>query len=156
MSSLLFVPTQHTTYVTPLSYKHIMLEDIRTGRPPLLPRPVLVHQQMKFTSFNYFAASLIDVDKGLRYFQAFGTDGDTNLSDALSHSFPFATVLRCFSHFERNLYEKLCELNVPKRMNLYEISWAFVLVIPYFLDQTPRLLFIAETSSDYSRAATIN
>ena len=103
-------------YVTPLSYKHIMLEDIRTGRPPLLPGPVLVHQQMKFTSFNYFAASLIDADKGLRYVQAFGTDGDTNLSDALSHSFPFATVLRCFIHFERNLYEKLRELNVPKRI----------------------------------------
>ena len=68
-----------------------MLEDIRTGR---LPGPVLAHQQMKFTSINYFAAS----DKGV---QAFGTDGDTNLSDALSHCFPFATVLCCFIHFER-------------------------------------------------------
>ena len=30
-------------YVTPLSYKHIMLEDIHTGKLPLLPGPVLVH-----------------------------------------------------------------------------------------------------------------
>ena len=103
-------------YVTPLSYKHIMLEDIRTGKPPLLPGPVLVHQQMKFTSFNYFASSLIDADKSLRYVQAFGTDGDTNLSDALSHCFPFATVLRCFIHFERNLHGKLRELNIPKKI----------------------------------------
>ena len=57
-------------YVTPLSYRHIMLEDIRTGKPPTLPGPVLVHQQMKFTSFNYFASSLIDADKSLRYVQA--------------------------------------------------------------------------------------
>jgi hypothetical protein len=103
-------------YVTPLSYKHIMLEDIRTGKPPVLPGPVLVHQQMKFTSFNYFASSLIDADKSLRYVQAFGTDGDTNLSDALSHCFPFATVLRCFIHFERNMYDKLRELNIPKKV----------------------------------------
>jgi hypothetical protein len=73
-------------YVTPLSYKHIMLEDIRTGKPPALPGPVLAHQQMKFTSFNYFASSLIDADKSLRYVQAFGTYSDTNLSNALSQA----------------------------------------------------------------------
>ena len=28
--------------VTPLSYKHLMQEDIRTGKPPVLPGPVLV------------------------------------------------------------------------------------------------------------------
>ena len=28
-------------YVVPLSYKHLMLEDIRTGKPPLLPGPVI-------------------------------------------------------------------------------------------------------------------
>lgn len=77
-------------YVTPLSYKHLMLQDIRTGKPPLLPGPILVHQQVKFSSFNYFGSSLIDADKSLRYVQAFGTDGDMNLSDALSHCFPFA------------------------------------------------------------------
>lgn len=77
-------------YVTPLSYKHLMLQDIRTGKPPLLPGPILVHQQVKFSSFNYFGSSLIDADKSLRYVQAFGMDGDMNLSDALSHCFPFA------------------------------------------------------------------
>ena len=93
-----------------------MLEDIRTGKPPMLPGPVLVHQHMKFISFNYLASSLIDADKKLRHIQAFGTDGDTNLSDALSHNFPFAVALRCFIHFERNLHEKLCSHNIPKKV----------------------------------------
>ncbi len=103
-------------YVTPLSYKHIMLEDIRTKQPPVLPGPVLVHQQMKFTSFNFLAGSLIDADKKLRHVQAFGTDGDSNLSDALSRSFPFAIVLRCFIHVERNLRDKLRDLNIPRKV----------------------------------------
>lgn len=66
---------------------------------------------MNFSSFNYFASSLIDADKNLLHLQAFGTDGDTNLSDAL-----FATVLHCFIHFERNLHDKLRELNIPKKI----------------------------------------
>lgn len=78
-------------YVTLLSYKHLMLEDIHTGKPPVLPGPVLVYQQMCFpylttllllslmliNSFKYFASSPIDADKSLRYVLAFRTDGDT-------------------------------------------------------------------------------
>lgn len=87
-----------------------MLEDVRSGEPPSLPGPVLVHQQMKFASFNYFAGILIDGNKKLRHVQAFGTDCDTNLSEALGHNFPFTLSLRCFIHFERNL-----NLGVPKK-----------------------------------------
>ena len=46
-------------YVTPLSYKHLMLEDIHTGKPPVLPGPVLVHQQMKFTSLPHVHAQRV-------------------------------------------------------------------------------------------------
>ena len=59
------------------------------------------------------SASLNDADKSMWYVQAFGTDGDTNLSDALSHCFPFATF-RYFIHVEHNLHEKLREFNIPK------------------------------------------
>ena len=93
-----------------------MLEDVRSGEPPSLPGPVLVHQQMKFSSFNYFASALIDGNKKLRHIQAFGTDGDTNLSEALGHNFPFAFSLRCFIHFERNLCSKLHDLGIPKKV----------------------------------------
>ncbi len=103
-------------YVTPLSYKHLMLEDVRSGEPPVLPGPMLVHQQMKFASFNYLASCLIDGNKKLRNVQAFGTDGDINLSEALGHNFPFALSLRCFIHFERNLHSKLHDLCIPKKV----------------------------------------
>ena len=60
----------------------------------MIPGPVHVHQQMKFASFNYFASVLINEGKKLRYVQAFGTDGGTNLSEALGHNFPFASLLK--------------------------------------------------------------
>ena len=103
-------------YVTPTCYKHLLLEDIRSGDSPLIPGPILVHQQMKFASFNYFASTLIDGNKKLRHIQAFGTDGDANLSEAFSHNFPYAHSLRCFIHFERNLQEKLRELGIPAKV----------------------------------------
>ena len=103
-------------FVTPTSYKHLLLEDIRTGESPVIIGPVLVHQQMKFTSFNYLASVLIDGNKKLRNIQAFGTDGDTNLSDALGHNFPFALALRCFIHFERNIQGKLRDLGIPAKV----------------------------------------
>jgi hypothetical protein len=81
-----------------------MLEDVQSGEPPVIPGLILVHQQMKFASFNYLTTVLIDGNKRLRNLQAFGTDGDTNLSEALGHNFPFALSLRCFIHFECNLY----------------------------------------------------
>ena len=69
-------------FVTPVCYEHLLLEDIRSGKSPIIIGPVLVHQQMKFTSFNYLASTLIDGNKNLRYIQAFGTDGDNNLNEA--------------------------------------------------------------------------
>ena len=103
-------------FVTPISYRHLLLEDIRSGEPPVILGPVLVHQQMKFASFNYFASVLVDGNKKLRNIRAFGTDGDTNLSDALSHNFPFALALRCFIHFERNIREKLRDYGIPPKV----------------------------------------
>lgn len=102
--------------MTPLSYKHLMLEDVQSGEPTVLPGPMLVHQQMKFASFNYLASSLIDGNKNLRNVQAFGTDGDVNLSEALGHNFPIAVSQWCFIHFERNLLSKLKELGIPHKV----------------------------------------
>ena len=93
-----------------------MLEDVRSGEPPVIPGPILVHQEVKFASFNYLASVLIDSNKRLCMVQAFGTDGNNNLSDTLGHNFPFALSLRCFIHFERNLYSKLYDLGIPKKV----------------------------------------
>ena len=87
-----------------------------SGDSSVIPGPVLVNQEMKFASFNYFASVLIHESKKLRYVRAFGTDGDTNLSGALGHNFPFALSLLCFIHFERNLCSKLHDIGISKEV----------------------------------------
>ena len=78
--------------------------------------PMLIHQCMKFSTFNYFSGSLIGYNKQLRNILAFGTDGDKNLVEALGHNFPHALQLRCFLHFKRNVQEKLRDLALPKQV----------------------------------------
>ena len=53
-------------YVTPTEYRHLMLEDAQSGKHPAIIGPVLVHQQLKFSSFNYFFSTLVSANKQLR------------------------------------------------------------------------------------------
>ena len=100
-------------YVTPISFYHLMLEDVRTGKHPVLVGPMLVHQSMHFSTFNYFTSTLVSFNKALRNVLAVGTDGDKNLTEALGHNFPRAIQLRCFVHFKKNVQEKLRDLGIP-------------------------------------------
>ena len=95
-------------YVTPTTYPHLILQDTRRK-----VHPILVHQQVDFASFNYFASTLIGLQKHLRHVLCFGTDGDKALVEAFSHNFPFAIQLRCFIHFKKNVQEKLRSLGIP-------------------------------------------
>ena len=45
--------------------------------------------------------------------QAFGTDGEESLSDALRHGFPSAVHLRCQIHKRRNIEAKLKDMGFP-------------------------------------------
>ena len=45
-------------YVTPTTYRHLLLEDRKTGKAPLLLGPTLIHTRKKIDTFNYFAATL--------------------------------------------------------------------------------------------------
>ena len=100
-------------FVTPMTYHHLFLECIHTGKHPIMIGPMLVHQCMQFATFNYFASTLIGSNKRIRNVLAFGTDGDKNLTEALDHNFPFALQLRCFIHFKKNVQEKLRDLGLP-------------------------------------------
>ena len=104
-------------FVTPMTYHHLMLEDVHTGNHPIMVGPMLVHQRMQFSTFNYFASTLISYNKLLRNVLAIGTDGDKNLTEALGHNFPFALQLRCFLHFKKNVKEKLRELAIPNHVS---------------------------------------
>ena len=103
-------------YVTPMTYHHLMVEDIKTKRHPVMLGPLLVHQKVDFPAFNYFASTLIGLRKELKHVLAFGTDGDKAIVEALSHNFPFAVQLRCFLHFKKNVEQKLKEFGVPTQI----------------------------------------
>lgn len=100
-------------YVTPTSYPHLMPEDVITGKSPILLGPVLIHQKMGFSTFNYFSSTLIGFSKKIRQLAAFGTDGQESLIDAFSHSFPSALQLRCFIHFKKNVTERMKVYGIP-------------------------------------------
>ena len=90
-----------------------MLEDITTRKNPSLLGPVLIHQKMNFSTFNYFSSTLVGFNKKLRNLSAFGTVGQEALIDAFGHCFPNAVQLRCSIHFKRNVAEKLTEYDIP-------------------------------------------
>lgn len=73
----------------------------------------MVHQSVSFSTFNYFASTLIGCRQNLRHVMAFGTDGDKGLVEAFSHNFPHSIQLRCFVHFRRNVEAKLKALGIP-------------------------------------------
>ena len=100
-------------YVTPLTYPHLMLNDVKTGKSPLILGPLFVHQSTSFAAFNYFASTLVGCKPNLRHIMVFGTDGDKSLVEAFSHNFQYSIQLRCFIHFRKNVEEKLKSLGLP-------------------------------------------
>ena len=100
-------------YVTPSTYKRLMLVDITSKKHPTMAGPVLVHQRKHFAAFNYFASTLVSFNMKLQGLLAFGTDGDEALIEAFLHNFPFAIQLRCFLHMKRNIHSKLGERGLP-------------------------------------------
>ena len=52
-------------YVIPMTYQHLILEDVTTGKHPTFVGPILVHQRKNFSAFNYFASILISHNKKL-------------------------------------------------------------------------------------------
>lgn len=112
-------------YVTPTTYKHLMLVDTTSKKHPTMAGPFLVHQRKNFAAFNYFASTLICFNKKLQQIQAFGTDGDEALVEAFTHNFPFAIQLRCFLHVKRNILSKLKDRGIPSSVSEEFISDMF-------------------------------
>ena len=99
--------------VTPIVYRNLLLEHRTKGYSLLMLGPILVHQQKKFCSYNYFTSTLIGLKPSLRNILAFGTDGESELIKAFTTNFPNTIHLRCFRHFRANLSSKLKDLAVP-------------------------------------------
>ncbi|CAH3128963.1 unnamed protein product, partial [Pocillopora meandrina] len=59
-------------YVTPTTYKHLLLDDRRTENPPLLLGPTLIHTRKDSDTFSYFGATLTGLENGTRKIRFIG------------------------------------------------------------------------------------
>ena len=100
--------------VTPITYRHQLLETVRYKTSPMFIGPTLIHYRKTFHTYVFFASSLIGLRRGLRNVRAFGTDGEKALADAFAHEFRYATHLTCFIHFRRNIKMRLHEQKFPE------------------------------------------
>jgi len=93
--------------VTPVTYRNLLLESRKHGKPPVCVGPILIHYSKSFSTYLFFASSLVGLQKDLRSVVAFGTDGEEALADAFSHEFTSAVRLTRFIHKHRNIEAKL-------------------------------------------------
>ena len=99
--------------VTVTMYRHLMLINSH-GSHPVMIGPMFIHQRKKFESYYFFASSLVGLHPSMRNLQAFGTNGEKALANALHTVFNKAVHVRCFLHFKGNLDSRLQDLGIPK------------------------------------------
>ena len=95
--------------VTPVTYRSLLLESRKHGKLPVCFGPILIHYSKSFSTYSFFASSLVGLQKDLQSVVAFGTDGEEALADAFSHS---AVRLTCFIHKRRNIETKLKDIGL--------------------------------------------
>ena len=73
--------------VTVTSFCNILLKNQRTGKNPVMIGPMLVHRRKLFSSYHFFAFTLVSLKPSLCNLQAFGTDGEECLYNAFATQF---------------------------------------------------------------------
>ena len=97
--------------VTPMTYENLLVNN-KEGKHPLLLGPVLIHQTKTLSPFHLFASTLISLNGNTAEIKAFGSNGEPELIKAFSLAFRDAVQLRCFSHFQQNIKDKLREIGM--------------------------------------------
>ena len=98
--------------LTVTTYRHLMLESRRTGKPPVLLGPMFAHQKKEMNSYHSFASALVGLKPSLSNLKCLGTDGELALSNGFSLSFPHCKHILCFLHVRKNISHKLSELGI--------------------------------------------
>ena len=99
-------------YLTPTTYRHLLLEDRRTGKPPLLLGPTLIHTRKNSDTFNYFGATLAGLDNETKNIRFVGSDREEAVEKGMSPYLPLATWLACKRHVEDDCKRKLNSLGI--------------------------------------------
>ena len=107
----------HVQAVTPITYRHLLLETKRTGTNPVFLGPTLIHYRKTFAVYLFFASTLIGLSPKLQGVKAFGTDGEQALANAFNHEIPFSQQLICSVHVHQNIKQKCNELQIPSDLS---------------------------------------
>ena len=81
--------------VTPTTYRHLLLKSRRYTTSPICVGPIMIHYKKNYSTYQFFASSLVGLNKDLSDLIAFGTDGEEPLYDAFSRVFHKAVHLSC-------------------------------------------------------------
>ena len=99
-------------YLTPTTFRHLLLEDKRTGNPPLLMGPTLIHTRKDTETFCYFGSALTGLEPELRNIRFMGSDREDAVEKGMSTHLPLATWLACKRHVEDDCRRKLRSLGM--------------------------------------------
>ena len=88
--------------VTVITYRHLMLSSHQGDQIPAIIGPVMVHYKNTFSTYLFFASSLVGLRRVLANVKSFGTDGEQALVDAFQHEFSSSSHLTCCIHVRRN------------------------------------------------------
>ena len=102
--------------VTPISYQHLMLENVKDGNQPTLIGPIMIHERKTEESYSVFCGSLKALKPEIVNLLAFGTDDEKALTNAWNKNFERATHLLCELHLKKNIERKLLELGITSRV----------------------------------------
>jgi hypothetical protein len=91
---------------TPTVYRNTALQHRRTGTNPFFIGPALIHYRKYYTTYHYFASTIVGEEPSLSGLLAFGTDGERNLYKSWETVFTKADHLRCTNHSKRNVDRK--------------------------------------------------
>ena len=92
----------------PTTYRHLLVKCKRTGHPPVMTGPTLIHYKKSFASYLFFASAMIGQCREIKMLCVFGTDGWKGLNwELLTH-------LTRFIHASTNIKEELMSSNISQ------------------------------------------
>ena len=68
--------------VIPITYRHLLFETRRDGQTPVFLGPILVHYRKTFSSYLFFASSIMGQNRQLEGVGVIGIDGEQPLIDS--------------------------------------------------------------------------
>ena len=111
--------------VTVIAYRQVILQCKRSSEHPVFIGPVMIHYKKSFSTYFFFASTLVGIKPQLRKLKCFGTDGEQALVEAFQTAFPEALHLLYSLHVRRNIKAKLRELGVAEGVQQVVVSDIF-------------------------------